>query len=47
VVAGKILTCKWVQRACERQLSDLIRFKGKDSPYRFNPKLTDKLGRSF
>ena len=47
VVAGKILTCKWVQRACERQLADLIRFKGKDSPYRFNPKLTAKDGRTF
>ena len=47
VVAGKILTCKWVQRACERQLADLNRFKGKDSPYRFNPKLTTKDGRAF
>ena len=33
--------------ACQRQLDDLTRFKGKVSPYRFNPKLTDKLGRSF
>ena len=40
-------TCKWVRAACQRQLDDLDRFKGKDSPYRFNPKLTDKLGRSF
>ncbi len=47
VVAGKILTCKWVQRACERQLADLNRFKGKDSPYRFNPKLATKDGRAF
>ncbi len=47
VVAGKILTCKWVRMACQRQLDDLIRFKGKDSPYRFNPKLTDKSGKSF
>lgn len=47
VVAGKMPTCKWVLAACQRQLDDLNRFKGKDSPYRFNPKLTDKLGRSF
>ena len=47
VVAGKMPTCKWVLAACQRQLDDLTRFKGKDSPYRFNPKLTDKLGRSF
>lgn len=47
VVDGKMPTCKWVLAACQRQLDDLNRFKGKDSPYRFNPKLTDKLGRSF
>jgi phage terminase large subunit-like protein len=47
VVAGDILTCSWVQRACKRQLNDLAKFKGKASPYRFNPKLTDKDGRSF
>ena len=47
VVAGKVLTCKWVRAACQRQLDDLVRFRGKDSPYRFNPKLTDKLGKSF
>ena len=47
VVAGKMPTCKWVLAACQRQLDDLTRFKGKDSPHRFNPKLTDKLGRSF
>ena len=47
VVGGEIAACKWVQLACQRQLDDLARFKGKDSPYRFNPKLTDKQGRSF
>ena len=47
VLAGKVLTCKWVRRACERQLKDLIRFKGKESLYRFNPKLTAKNGRTF
>ena len=47
VVAGDILACRWVQRACQRQLDDLARYKGKASPYRFNPKLTDKQGRTF
>jgi len=36
-----------VHRACEQRLKDLIRFKGKESPYRFNPKLTAKNGRLF
>ena len=47
VVTGRVLTGKWVREACQRQLDDLARFTGKDSPYRFNPTLTDKLGRSF
>jgi len=47
VVAGEILACRWVQRACQRQLDDMTRYKGKASPYRFNPKLTEKQGRSF
>lgn len=47
VVACEILACRWVQRACQRQLNDLARFKSKSSPYFFNPKLTDKDGRSF
>ena len=47
VVAGEILACRWVQRACQRQLNDLARFKTKSSKYLFNPKLTDKFGRDF
>jgi len=47
VVAGDILACRWVQLACQRQLNDLARFKGKSSLYRFNPKLVDRDGRSF
>ena len=47
VVAGEILACRWVQQACQRQLDDLARFTGKASPYRFNPKLKDKEGRTF
>lgn len=47
VVAGEISACRWVQQACRRQLDDLARFTGKASPYRFNPKLKDKDGRTF
>jgi phage terminase large subunit-like protein len=47
VVAGDIPACRWLQRACQRQLDDLARFKGKGSPYRFNPKLTDRTGKTF
>ncbi|CBA16880.1 hypothetical protein [Xanthomonas albilineans] len=36
-----------MQRACQRQLDDLARYTGKASPYRFNPKLKDKQGRTF
>ncbi|MCF8162402.1 MAG: terminase large subunit [Polynucleobacter sp.] len=47
VVTGAIPACHWVQLACQRQLNDLARFKGRDSPYRFNPKLSDRNGRGF
>ena len=47
VVAGEILACKWVKAACKRQLNDLKKFKGKSSPYQFNPKLTSKSGKSY
>ena len=47
VVAGEILACKWVKAACQRQLNDLVLYRGKNSPYRFNPKLVDRHGRVF
>jgi phage terminase large subunit-like protein len=47
VCAGDIVACHWVQQACQRQLNDLARFKRKNSPYRFNPVLTDGSGREF
>ncbi|MBU9608240.1 terminase large subunit [Burkholderia multivorans] len=47
VVEGEIVACRWVQMACQRQLDDLARLKGKSSPYRFNPKLTDRSGKTF
>ncbi|WP_308694554.1 hypothetical protein [Xanthomonas albilineans] len=36
MVAGDILACRWVQRACQRQLDELARYTGKASPYRFS-----------
>ena len=47
VIESEIPACRWVQLACQRPLNDLARFKGKASPYRFNPRPTDKDGRSF
>lgn len=47
VVAGDIPACRWVQLACQRQLNDLVKFRGKGSAYQFNPKLLDKNGRAF
>ncbi|ARK96159.1 terminase large subunit [Burkholderia pseudomallei] len=47
VVAGNVPACRWVKLACQRQLNDLARFKGKSSPYRFNPKLSDRSGKAF
>ncbi|KVG31444.1 terminase large subunit [Burkholderia diffusa] len=47
VVAGNVPACRWVKFACQRQLNDLARFKGKSSPYRFNPKLSDRSGKAF
>jgi len=47
VIAGDVPACRWVKLACQRQLNDLARFKGKSSPYRFNPKLTDRTGKAF
>lgn len=47
VVAGGTPACRWVQLACQRQLNDLAKFRGKGSPYRFNPKLTDRTGKAY
>src|SRR5574343_911855 len=46
-VAGGVLACKRVKAAGQRQINDLARYKGKGSPYRFNPKLVDRDGRVF
>ena len=36
VVKGAIPACGWVRKACQRQLSDLERWKGSGSPYYFD-----------
>jgi phage terminase large subunit-like protein len=37
VVSGKVLVCKWVRLACQRQLDDLERWQGvKGAPYTFD-----------
>ncbi len=47
VTGEEIPACKWLRSACQRQLNDLRRFKGRGSPYRFNPVLVDKQGRNY
>ncbi|WP_232440560.1 terminase large subunit [Burkholderia ubonensis] len=47
VTAGEVPACRWVVKACQRQLDDLVRFRGRKSPYRFNPALTDRSGRQY
>jgi phage terminase large subunit-like protein len=37
VVSGGIPACKWVIAACQRQIDDLERWKGRDAPFRFVP----------
>ena len=47
VVDNEVLACQWVQKACQRQLDDLVRYKRKSSIYQFNPELSDRYGRVF
>ena len=47
LVDGEILACKWVTLAAQRQLDDLVRFKGKSSPFEFNAAITAKSGQQF
>ena len=47
VVAGEIPARRWVKLACQRQLDELARLKGKAVACRFNPKLRDQEGRAF
>jgi len=43
VVQGRIVGCRWVQLACKRHLSDLERWKPKDSPFRFDEKAAERV----
>ena len=36
VVKGKIPAGKWTKLACQRQIDDLKRWRGKAAPYRFD-----------
>jgi len=36
VVSGKIVACKYVKQACQRQIDDLKRWKGPKAPYYFD-----------
>ncbi len=47
VVAGEVSACKWVHLACQRQMNDLAKFRGKASPFQFNPVLADGKGKDF
>ncbi|KKK60420.1 hypothetical protein LCGC14_3024540, partial [marine sediment metagenome] len=41
VIAGKIPAARWTKLACQRQLDDLKRWKGKAAPYRFDRAAAD------
>ncbi len=47
VVAGDVPACHWVKLACQRKFNYLARLRSKATPFRFNPKLTDRDGRSL
>ena len=36
ILQGKIVACKWVKAACQRQRDDLRLWKGKSAPYKFD-----------
>lgn len=36
IVAGRIIACKWVRKACERHLRDLTKSRAKDYAYKFD-----------
>jgi hypothetical protein len=44
IVEGEVLACRWAKAAAQRQLNDLAKFKGKSSPYEFNPGCSPKPG---
>lgn len=46
VVAGEVIACHWVRRACQRHLDDLAKAAAGWS-YAFNPELVDAKGKSY
>jgi phage terminase large subunit-like protein len=47
VLAGRVLTCRWVRLACERHERDLARSAAGELPYVFNPELVDAKGKAY
>jgi hypothetical protein len=47
VVAGDVPACRWVKFACQRKFNHLALLGSKTTPFRFNPKLTGRDGRSI
>lgn len=45
VVAGDIIACKWVRKACQRYLNDLEKAENGDFPYYFDPKTAERVCR--
>ncbi len=45
VLDGKILACKWIKLACQRQLNDLKRSETSAFPYRYDPAKANKVCR--
>lgn len=43
VLGGEIPACKWVKAACQRQLDDLKKWKGKNAKYRFDPEAASRV----
>jgi phage terminase large subunit-like protein len=47
VLAGRVVTCRWVRLACERHERDLARSAAGELPYVFNPELVDGKGKAY
>ena len=43
VLAGRILACKWVRKACQRHVDDLARIPDPEWPYRFDPTKAERV----
>ena len=45
VIAGKIITNKWIKLACQRHFDDKKRSKNKDYPYKFDPAKAERVAK--